>query len=70
MKSPTFLLTGELIAEAVAMIIIISFGDSVAAMYTLRPQSLPTRLLGRLHCLGPGRDDRHLHHRLRKRMPR
>lgn len=28
-------LTGELISEAVAMFIIIAFGDSVAAMYTL-----------------------------------
>jgi glycerol uptake facilitator protein len=35
MKSPAFTLTGELIAEAVAMFIIIAFGDSVAAMYTL-----------------------------------
>jgi glycerol uptake facilitator protein len=35
MKSPAFVLMGELIAEAVAMFIIIAFGDSVAAMYTL-----------------------------------
>ena len=35
MTSRAFTLTGELIAEAVAMFIIIAFGDSVAAMYTL-----------------------------------
>jgi glycerol uptake facilitator protein len=35
MKSRAFTLTGELIAEAIAMFIIIAFGDSVAAMYTL-----------------------------------
>jgi glycerol uptake facilitator protein len=35
MTSRTFTLAGELIAEAVAMFIIIAFGDSVAAMYTL-----------------------------------
>jgi glycerol uptake facilitator protein len=35
MKPAAFILTGELISEAVAMLIIIAFGDSVAAMYTL-----------------------------------
>ena len=35
MKSRGFLLTGELISEAVAMFLIIAFGDSVAAMYSL-----------------------------------
>lgn len=35
MRSNFFVLIGELISEAVAMFIIIAFGDSVAAMYTL-----------------------------------
>jgi glycerol uptake facilitator protein len=35
MKAPAFVWMGELISEAVAMLIIIAFGDSVAAMYTL-----------------------------------
>ena len=35
MKPSLLILIGELISEAVAMLIIISFGDSVAAMYTL-----------------------------------
>ena len=35
MTSRTFAFTGELISEAVAMFIIIAFGDSVAAMYNL-----------------------------------
>jgi glycerol uptake facilitator protein len=35
MKSTLFVSVGELISEAVAMFLIIAFGDSVAAMYTL-----------------------------------
>jgi glycerol uptake facilitator protein len=35
MKSPLFVSIGELVSEAVAVFIIIAFGDSVAAMYTL-----------------------------------
>src|SRR6202044_3029864 len=35
MKSPLYESMGELISEAVAVFIIIAFGDSVAAMYVL-----------------------------------
>ena len=62
---------GELIAEAVAMCIIIAMGDSVAAMYNLYdPSPYQTGILGSLHRLGSGRHHRHLQHRLSKRMPR
>ena len=56
---------GELLAEALAVFIIIAFGDSVAAMYTpVHSQSLPGLLLGTLCRVGSGSHHGHLCHRL------
>ncbi len=62
---------GQLISEAMAMFIIIAFGDSVAAMYTLyNPSPLSASVLGSLYCVGAGGHACHLYDGFGERLPR